>query len=210
MTTRSMLGTALVLAVAAAPAAFAQRPAPMAGSRDSMRHEMPGMDGPGRREVRVTMAGPGMGMMKGGIASMLLGQTAALKLSDQQVTRLAALARSAEAQQSAMRAQMDSTHRAMRAQMRSGGGMPAMPADMEARMKAMHDQMHANVRDALAVLTPDQLATAWEEMHGMGGMGPMGGMHMMMRGMGEGMGAGMHDDMHDGMQREERVIIQRP
>lgn len=175
---RCSLLAAIAIAIASAGAvAGAQQPAPRPAPRDSMKHDMqhdmhhpgPGMQG----------MGPQGAMMRhpagGNVASMLLAQTAALKLTDQQVTRLAALARSADAQQKAMHAEMDSTHRAMMSGMRPGAPMPQVTPAMEARMKAAHDQMHANVRDALAVLTPDQLATAWE-MRGGAGMRPMGGM----------------------------------
>lgn len=166
---RSLYTTALLCAVAIAPAAMAQQPQRPMMPRDSMPHERhPGMDHDkmmGAMGHRMPMGpmrrmGPG-GIMGGNVASMLLGQTAALKLSDAQVTRLASLARAAEAQQAEMRTQMEAMHKQMMANPPRAGAPMAMPADMEARMKAAHDQMHANVRDALAVLTPDQLAMAW-------------------------------------------------
>lgn len=168
---RSMWITVLWGAVTIAPVAMAQQPAPM--SRDSVHRGMGRMGAMGAMGPR---RGPGMHEMAGGVASMLLVQTAELKLSDQQVTRLAALARSAESQRTAMRATMDSMHRTMMANHGAPNAPPAMSAEMEARMKAAHDQMHANIRDALAVLTPDQLATAWEHVHAMHGPGMMGGM----------------------------------
>lgn len=172
-----LLASAALVALAAV--AGAQQPAPRPAQRDTMHHDMPGRM---PRDMAHDMAamhrmGPqARAHHPGGVAAMLLGQTAALKLTDQQVTRLAALARSAESQETANRASMDSVHRAM-APARDGAPMRMTPA-MEARMKAVHDQMHANVRDALAVLTPDQLATAWQLRGGPGGMG-MGGMGMM-------------------------------
>lgn len=192
----TVAAVAAVISVASlASFAGAQQPAPRPPARDSMRRDMSrdmnhdmrhDMGGPERMGPRSDgMRGPagpggGMGAMPGGVASMLLAQTAALKLNDQQVTRLAALARSAESQQSVVRASMDSMHRAMMGAAtgagRPGGATPPpqMTPAMEARMRAVHDQMHANTRDALAVLTPDQLASAWETRGGMGG-GTRGG-----------------------------------
>jgi hypothetical protein len=199
-----ILASAVVVLVSTASAAVAQAPTPMPMAHDSMHHEMRGMgkmrpmngsDGHGTRMMAMRAGGPGMAGMKGGVASMLLGQTAALMLSDQQVVRLASLARAAESQQAMMRTTMDSMHRAMMGSHATGGAMSQMtmsqmqmsqmqmsPA-MDARMKAAHEQMHANVRDALAVLTPDQLATAWESRDAMDGMR----MHSAMKGMGGGM-----------------------
>jgi hypothetical protein len=112
-------------------------------------------------------------------ASMFLGCTGELQLTDAQVTKLAAIARRAEARQAAMRSRMDSAMTVIRT---SGDGAPMprdgaggmmttvmrMPAVTDAERKAQHD----DDRDAFAVLTPDQLATAWEKMamhHGMAG-----------------------------------------
>ena len=165
----SVLRIAFLAAVAFAPAAMAQQTVVV--SRDTAHREIRIV-----REMNGMPGGAGMGMgmkmdmgaMKGGVASMLLGMTGELKLSDNQVTHLAALARSAAAQQDAMHASMDSLHRAMMSHHDAGTSMmERMPADMDARMKSVHEQMHANVRDALSVLTPDQLATAWEHHHSM-------------------------------------------
>ena len=186
-----------------APLAAAQQPAPRPPASDSTRRDMPhdipqdmprnmphdmvgGTDRmsprPGMHDPAAPGRGMEMGAMRGSIASMLLAQTATLKLTDQQVTRLAALARSAESQQSAIRASMDSMHRAMMGPAAGAGrpgapmGPPQMTPAMEARMKAVHDQMHTNTRDALAVLTPDQLASAWEMRGGRGhALGARGG-----------------------------------
>jgi hypothetical protein len=113
-------------------------------------------------------------------ASMFLGSAGQLQLSDSQVTRLAAIARRAASRRETMRAHMDSAMTAVRSRAgmemsREGSGdgaammMMPMPASSAAQRAAQHD----DDRDAFAVLTPDQLATAWELMaahHPMGGM----------------------------------------
>lgn len=104
-------------------------------------------------------------------ASMFLGCTGELQLTDSQVTRLAAIARRAETRQTALRARMDSAMVAMRST--DGSSMPRdgamgemmmtmmrMPMPTDAERKAQHE----DDRDAFSVLTPDQLATAWEKM----------------------------------------------
>lgn len=178
--TRYTMRIAALLVFAAAPAALAQQPG---GAPAQPPH------GPGAGAMGMHGA-PGMTMMmhEGGLASMLLAHTAELGLNDQQVTRLAAIARRTVARHRAMHAGMDS---AMRANPQGGAtpsGAPMPPEQMQARMRQMHDQERADVRDALAVLTPDQQADAWmmhdmhamammhmHMMHGMGGMGAMGG-----------------------------------
>ena len=113
-------------------------------------------------------AGMGAGRPGGrGGAEFFLAHTGELKLTDVQVTRLAAIARRTEDRRRALRASMDSA-----GPMR----MNARP-DSAARMRMMErmrttrdrerDQSRTDLRDALSVLTPDQLATAWE-------MGPPG------------------------------------
>ncbi|MBX6330598.1 MAG: Spy/CpxP family protein refolding chaperone [Gemmatimonadaceae bacterium] len=101
------------------------------------------------------------------LAGFLLSHTAELQLTDQQVVRLAAVARRAGAERQALRARLDSLGpMTMRHRPQPGdttrrlerNGPP--PALIEA-MKAARDRHHADVRDALSVLTPDQLATAW-------------------------------------------------
>ncbi len=110
-------------------------------------------------------------MMMMDVASMFLAHTGDLQLTDAQVTKLAAIARRAESRQKAIRARMDSAMTAMHARAEAqphegmGGGMAAMmmmhmPMPTEAERKAQHD----DDREAFAVPTPDQLATAWEMM----------------------------------------------
>ena len=106
------------------------------------------------------MRGP---MIGGGIASMLLAHTAELKLTDQQLSKLAAIARRTDERHKAMRASMDSLMRLDRPQ---DGAASANPrprnADQDrAMMERVRDQERTDLRDALAVLTIDQQADAW-------------------------------------------------
>jgi hypothetical protein len=87
------------------------------------------------------MPGPGHGPA----VTFLLSQTGQLQLTDQQVVKLAAIARRAAERHKAMHASFDS----LRAQFR-------------AAMEKERDANHADLRDALAVLTTDQQASAWE------------------------------------------------
>jgi Spy/CpxP family protein refolding chaperone len=97
-------------------------------------------------------------------ASMLLAHTGELQLTDAQVVRLAAIARRAEARRRTMRASMDSV--------RARFGPDRAPADSAARrqmrdrfradMDRLREQQRADQRDAIAVLTPDQQARAWD------------------------------------------------
>ena len=124
------------------------------------------------------MPGPGV--------EFLLARTGTLQLTDQQVVKLAAIARRAADRHKAMRASFDSLH----AQIRRGDSAQrhrdGPPAPFRATMQREHDAMHADLRDALAVLTPEQQAHAWElvsrrriMMHhmgpGRGGPGMRGG-----------------------------------
>ena len=150
------------------------------------------------------MPGPGgMGAPRGGAmddpAQFLLAQTGELNLTDAQVTRLAAIARRTAERRRALRVQMDS----LRTQRPPGGGRPdsAQRAQMRQSfeqmrpaMQRLRDQAQADRRDAIAVLTPDQQARAWERVAASGRMqrGGMGrgfrhghgihGNHMHMRG----------------------------
>jgi len=154
--------------------------------------------GPGQAPARAPMPGGGPGammMMHPGPgpspAEMLLAHTGELKLTDAQVVRLAAIARRAADRHQAMHTQMMAQHPA--------AGRPQPPSDaemqrMHQQMQQEHDQAHADLRDALAVLTPDQQAQAFELAHahgpgGPGGMGP-GGQHMMRMRHGPGVPGG--------------------
>jgi hypothetical protein len=95
-------------------------------------------------------------------AAMFLSQTGALQLTDAQVVRLAAIARRSEDRHRALRTRLDSL-RPRRA-----------PGDSTARRERMappaglfereQEASHADLRDALSVLTADQQARAWEMM----------------------------------------------
>lgn len=82
--------------------------------------------------------------------TFLLSHPGQLQLTDQQVVKLAAIARRASDRHKALRASFDS----LRMQFHRGGDSGAMEKE--------HEANHADLRDALAVLTPDQQATAWE------------------------------------------------
>lgn len=103
--------------------------------------------------------GPGHGPA----VTFLLAHTGQLQLTDQQVVKLAAIARRAADRHKAMRASFDSLH----AQFRRGGDSgirhrEGLPPQFRAAMEKERDANHADLRDALAVLTPDQQASAWE------------------------------------------------
>jgi hypothetical protein len=99
---------------------------------------------------------------------MLLAATGRLKLTDAQVVRLAAITRRAEERHAAMRTSMAAAH--------AGAADRRAPSDadmqrMHQAMERMHEQARADLRDALAVLTPEQQATAFEMVahHARGG-----------------------------------------
>ena len=103
----------------------------------------------------------GPGVPAAVIGSFLLAHIAELKLSDQQVTRLAAIARRAgDRRQAAMRT-MDSL--VTRRPRPDSAGRPAGPPPaMRAEAERIREQRHSDLREALGVLTPDQQARAWE------------------------------------------------
>jgi hypothetical protein len=142
---RSALLALAALTLAAAPLA-AQNPPPMGGPGDG-----PMAGGP--------PPGPPMGPPPPPAADLLLGHTGQLKLSDQQVVRLAAISRRASER---------------RESMRPAAGQQPDAARMRQQHEQMREQDRADLRDALAVLTADQQARAWEMMsmhHGPGGPG---------------------------------------
>jgi hypothetical protein len=114
-------------------------------------------------------------------AGALLARTGPLQLTDAQVVRLAAIARREEDRRRRLRASMDSLRASFRAGGRdslgrgrpmtgpTGGSQPQLAAIQRER-----DAMHADLRDALAVLTVDQQALLWEN-GGAGRRAPMGG-----------------------------------
>ena len=166
---RSLL-TLSIFAAAARAQAQQPGPAPHQGPPPQARGEAPG----GRR-MAPQPAGPDGGQMGpggmmggpmgpgGGIASMFLAHSAELKLTDQQLSRLAAIARRTEARHEAMRTSMDSLMRANRPQPGTTppDARPMMSDQGRAMAERMRDQERADLRDALAVLTVDQQADAW-------------------------------------------------
>jgi hypothetical protein len=127
---------------------------------------------------------PGRGMMRpragGGAledpASFLLAQTGELELTDAQVTRLAAIARRSAERRRSMRAQVDSMRpeRTLRGQRPDSAARDRMRQrfeQMRPNLERLRDQAQADRRDAIAVLTPDQQALAWERVAMRGQMG---------------------------------------
>ena len=136
----------------------------------------PGSPSGGGRPVPAMREGMGRGAggPVGATADFLLAHTGDLGLTDAQVVRLAAISRRTQARRAAMAARLDSARAAARSApgdtMPGRGRGPAPPPPAEVRQ--MRDQMHADVRDAIAVLTADQQATAWMMV---AGGGPLGG-----------------------------------
>ena len=168
---RTTLAITLLLAATTANAQQGSAPPPRQGPPPQQQGMRPA--GPMRE---MEPGGPNMrqpGPPAGGLASMLLAHTAELKLTDQQLPRLAAIARRTEDRHRAMRTTMDSMARVNRPQGDPSQqmGSRAMPDAMRAMMERARDQERGDVRDALAVLTLDQVADAWI-MRGPGGPGP--------------------------------------
>jgi hypothetical protein len=135
-----------------------------------------------------------------GAASKLLSQTGELQLTDQQVVKLAAIARREGTRRRALRATMDSVRRAAPMMRRDSVGPRRMPPQLASAIKQMREQNRADLKEAITVLTPDQQAQAWQMMAARNAMArramrmrTMGGM-MQPRGMmqGQGMGAAPH------------------
>jgi len=103
----------------------------------------------------------------GATADFLVGRTGELSLTDAQVVRLAAVSRRVDARRKAMMARMDSARAPARpapgdsAGPRGRGRGPGLAGPPPAELQQMRDRIRADVRDAIAVLTPDQQATAW-------------------------------------------------
>ena len=181
----------LTLCLAAATSVGAQRPG--------------GPPGPGRPAFGMRAGAPGGGVSPvGATADFLLAHTGDLALTDAQVVRLAAISRRTDARRKALMARMDSARAAARpapgdsAGPGRRGGRPAGPPPAE--LQQMRDQMHADVRDAIAVLTPDQQATAWLMVAGGPALGAM---------RGGPMGPRPRRGMEDG-QQTNRGSISRP
>ena len=131
--------------------------------------------------------GRGMGMGAGGRgagptedpAEFLLGHTGELKLTDAQVTRLAAIARRSADRRRTMRTQLDSMRsnftRGERPDSAARAQMRQRFEQMRPQMDRMREQSLTDRRDAIAVLTPDQQAQAWERIARMGRGGQAAG-----------------------------------
>ncbi len=126
-------------------------------------------------------------------AGVFLALTGELQLTDGQVTKLAAIARRTEERHKAMHASFDSLHA------RGGPPMRGDSAERNAHHGMMmgafqkaHDAEHADLRDAIAVLNPDQLAKVWETMAARHHMGMHHGAMHGKDGPG-GFGPPMHD-----------------
>ncbi len=165
------------------------------GAQEPRRQRGPGpMPGPGGMGAR------GSGAAVDDPAQFLLGRTGELGLTDAQVTRLAAIARRSAERRRATRMQMDS----LQSQRTPGAGRPDSAGrarmrqqfeQMRPAMERLRAQAQTDRRDAIAVLTPDQQARAWERIAASGrtrgGMGRgfrdgrlMHGGRMGMRGPG--------------------------
>lgn len=106
--------------------------------------------------------GPGM---PGPLAvEMLLAQTGPLQLTDAQVVKLAAIARRADDRHRAMRTRLDSLRPRRVPGGRDSTARPPRPAMPTEVMEHEREASHNDLRDALAVLSPDQQARAWELM----------------------------------------------
>jgi len=93
------------------------------------------------------------------LASHLLAHVGELKLTDQQVTKLVAVARRSDERHHAMRTTMDSLARL--APPPAASSAPRAPDAMRAAMERAREMERGEIRDALAVLTVDQLADVW-------------------------------------------------
>ncbi|MEP7002773.1 MAG: Spy/CpxP family protein refolding chaperone, partial [bacterium] len=132
------------------------------------------------------MGRPPMGAPMMDVASMLLAHTGDFKLTDQQVTRLAAISRRTADRRTTMMASMDSMRAKRAAAPAPATGAPhTPPTEVRAFATKMRDQNHAELRDAIAILTPDQQAMGWEMMARQGAGGRATGRRM---GMGRGRG----------------------
>jgi hypothetical protein len=161
-----LFSSAIALAAVIPSVLISQNPAPARAYAD-VKNESVVAPIARRMAFRAMVEPRLMAMMPMDAASMFLGCTGELQLTDMQVTKLAAIARRSQARQAALRSRVDSAVAMGRA---SDGGQDgagpmvfavmrrAMPTDAE--RKAQHE----DDRDAFAVLTPDQLATAWETM----------------------------------------------
>ena len=133
--------------------------------------------------------GPGEGPPGRG-AEFFLARTGELRLTDAQVVRLAAIARRSAERRRAMRATMDSLAPARRGGTRMDStDRAARTREMEAfrtRFDRERAQARTEMRDALAILTPEQQAMAWEMVANR----PLGGRAARGQGFGRDRGPG--------------------
>lgn len=111
--------------------------------------------------AQMPMAG-GPGMPGAPAVGMLLAQTGPLQLTDAQVVKLAAIARRADDRHRAMRVRLDSLRPRRVPGERDSTTRPprsGVPTDLFERER---EASHNDLRDALAVLSADQQARAWE------------------------------------------------
>jgi len=213
---RTTFALALAAMLSAAPALGAQQQPP-AGGPGQPPAGAPGRRAPGRRSMPggdrqfgpmgSGGMGPGAPMMAGGgsPAEMLLAHTGELKLTDQQVVRLAAIARRTDDRRRAFRTRMDSLRATFRpdstrprARFAPGG---AAGGPLATQLTQLREQARADLRDALTVLTPDQQAQAWEMAARRGRGGMMGPAARMRRG---GMARGQRRMRRPGRGEEEQ------
>ena len=136
-------------------------------------------------------------------AAMLLARTGELGLTDAQVTRLAGIARRSVARRQAMRASFDSIRTRFSPGTRPDSAQRSQLANrVRADMQRAREQERADRRDAIAVLTADQQARAWEMVASRGGRGGMRAGTRGMRGR-PGMGARRGEGMRQ-MRRPPR------
>lgn len=144
---------------------------------------------------------PGRGTAGAPAAQMLLARTGELGLTDAQVVRLAAIARRAETRRAGLRAAMDS------ARQRFAAGQPgdsaarrAFHLRMVADAEKARDAARVDQRDAIAVLSADQQAKAWEMVANRGRRARVGA----VRGRGERMRMGPGRGIDEPRFREPR------
>lgn len=141
-------------------------------------------------------------------AQMLLAQTGELELTDAQVVRLAAIARRSEARRRSLRAAMDSGQARFGGQPGDSVARRQFGQRMQADLQRAQEQMRTDQRDALAVLTADQQAKAWNMVANRGarmrgGRGP-GDMGRMRGGRGDRMRPLRPMDRNPGFRGQER------
>ena len=104
-------------------------------------------------------------------ARMLLAHTGELGLTDAQVVRLAAIERRSEARRATLRAQLDSGRQRFETQRADTAARRQFRERMRTSVDRATEQSRTDMRDAIAVLTADQQAKAWELVARRGGAG---------------------------------------